>query len=253
VICLDQAVPRRVQDHDAWPQGGLQALQQRRQGPHRPPPATRRGTATGSAMPSQKQSWVRFSDGRAVIDLLQLPDEEPLQVCSSKSKSESSLGFDSGTAGLSSTSSSYPTRNRHRYNSSIPSQKQSWVRFSDGRALIDLLQLPDEEPPQVAQFKVKSNLGFDSATAGRSLTCSSYPTRNRHRSVAQYQVKSNLGFDSATVRSSVSIYKSSGSLVHSLEKPSEFRVFFVSVSYCLPLYGKSKKTCKVELFGINVA
>ncbi len=66
-------------------------------------------------MPGHKEAYRLYSsDGRALIDLLQLPDEEPPQVCSS-----------------------------------IPSEKHSWVRFSDGRALIDLLQLPDEEPPQV--------------------------------------------------------------------------------------------------------
>jgi hypothetical protein len=67
-------------------------------------------------MPGHKEAYRLYSsDGRALIDLLQLPDEEPPQVAQCQVK------------------------------------KQSWVRFSDGRALVDLLQLPDEEPPQVAQ------------------------------------------------------------------------------------------------------
>ena len=41
----DQAVPGRVQDHDARAEGGLQALQQRRQGSHRPPHHAGGGTA----------------------------------------------------------------------------------------------------------------------------------------------------------------------------------------------------------------
>jgi hypothetical protein len=35
----------------------------------------------------------------------------------------------------------------------MPGHKEAYRLYSsDGRALIDLLQLPDEEPPQVAQF-----------------------------------------------------------------------------------------------------
>ncbi len=171
VICLDQAVPGRVQDHDAGSQGGLQALQQRRQGPHRPPPATRRGTATGSSNAKSKSN-LGFDSATAGHSSTSSssPTRNRHRCVAQFASQKHNLEFDSATAGHSSTSYSYPTRSRHRC-SSIPSQEQSWVRFSDGRALIDLLQLPTRNPHRcVAQLQVKSNLGFDSATAEHSLT-----------------------------------------------------------------------------------